>query len=318
MVNALLEGVDAIRRNLNYTPESSVLESPRTTQHRREHAFLYNKFKQLSKMFSSRPFKKGLAYKNEGEPPPFFVKFRKNVDAKQNDIVSFSLRTFETALTKGTAYLILDVPDMDTNKIRSVRDDIEDPILPYWVLIQPEQVLDAIKDREGNITDFRYYLVHDYIDAQLEEQNYYEVRHFHDNVLDIYTNQAKPDIFQMVERIENTEVRFYCFETDADSAPLGDLADMNLRHWQLNSVLQLSTVYFDYPILTGTNLPENFNINRDYQTVVHLEEGQELKFVHPNTPGSAPLARYVKELEEKMIAFGSRLDSAMGGESKCN
>ena len=312
LVNDLMRGADAIRANSDYTPLSSKLEEPYTRKQRQYHSYLYNKFRQSAKMFSSRPFKKGINYAEDKKPTDFFKEFSKNVDARQNDLLSFSLNTFETALNKGLAFVVLDKPTVDIPAIRSIRDDMESPIMPYWVLIQPEQVLDFNKNRDGSITSFRYYILHDYIDADLNYKKYYEIRYLHDDILDIYTNEIDEDRFILVETIENPDLKVYCFETDAESAPLGDLADMNLRHWQLNSVLQLSTVYFDYPILVGHNLPENFNIKRDYQTVVHLGEEQDLKFVHPNMPGSATLTRFVQDLEEKMIAFGSRLDSVSG------
>lgn len=86
-----------------------------------------------------------------GSDTAFFDEFRLDVDRRGNDIDHFMRRLCTKYQLYGTAYVLVDSPNVDATTLTKLQEE-EQGLRPYWVLISPGEILDWDKDDFGNFT----------------------------------------------------------------------------------------------------------------------------------------------------------------------
>lgn len=313
MIDSLMGGTETMRAaGARYLPKFSA-ETPQNWDRRRNQSRLFDAYAQTISDLTGLPFSKPVAVSDK--TPDALRQFFANVDSAGTNISIFARTAFEVGLSKGAAHILVDMPPVPENGIRNREQ--ERFRLPYWIKVDPEQVIDAraaLIDGKLRYTHVRIredVIVHEgYAEKRVERIREIappEWRVWEKSEKGWYVVNSGPYSLPYV-----TMATFMAGKRRGvftARPPLENLAYQNIAHWQSASdqahILSLSR--FAILAFTGCTEEDVKNISIGPTSVLHLPQGADAKFVEHSGSAIAAGERDLATLKEEMAVAGSSM-----------
>jgi len=321
MMNYLLGGTSAMRAaGPLYLPQHPH-ESDKNYQDRLNSTTLLNMTELTLNSLVGKPFSDpvmvdGLTGKMED--------FDEDVDLQGNNLHVFCRQWFRTALAKSYAHVLIDMPNlaMPENRQRTIEDDNNENVRPYWSLIAPENVLfmSYIMDNGKPILD------HVRIKEQVMERvGFTEVLVNRIRVLDrgwwelleeVYDPQTKKAKWVPIDGGETglDVIPFVTFFANEEQdlmgkPPLEDLAYLNVAHWQSMSDQRNILTVARFPMLAVSGAHDTPNndvmVIGPRQLLATRAENGKFYYVEHEGKAIQEGAKDLEKLEQDMAAYGA-------------
>lgn len=217
---------------------------------------LFNMVDLTLRMWVGRPFANQIQYTEDFSK--HLVPLMDDVDLDGNNLDVYCRRWFRDGVAKAFSHTLVEFPriEMDALEGRSLADDDRMNIRPYFVHIQPEQVIFAVSTRiEG-----KEVLTHVRIEEQVTKLDGWEevvtnqIRVLERDVVNVgteddpkFVDKVRVDIHRQDEHknwiimeswwMDIEDIPLVTFYADRQGfmvgrSPLDDLVDLNIRHWQ--------------------------------------------------------------------------------------
>ena len=249
MIDSLLGGTKSMRAAAGeYLPQHAE-ESDNNYNERLFTNVLFNAMELTLDHFVGRPFSDPVKLNND--VPENIVEHVKNIDLQGNDLTTFCREWFRCGLAKGFCHVMIDMPQMNSEAFpRTLADDREDGRRPFWIMIEPENMIfaeaDIITDPETG--EMREWFTHVRIRENIVERiGFAEIVRHRIRVIEpgffqvweLIKVKGKKDEWRIVEE-GGTGIDFVPIVTFYSQRegfmlakpPLEDLAFLNIRHWQ--------------------------------------------------------------------------------------
>ena len=281
----------------------------------------------------------GKAFRNppkiSDDSAPAIIEFGEDVDGAGTGLEVFSRRWFRQALLKGVSHVLVDYSSPQPTaegEVRTRADDDREGVRPYWVLIDPENLIfahtETVNGREAytHVRIRENHVVMDGFSESVRER----IRVIEPGVWSLYELQAesKSRKQKWVKIEEGTFdldfvplVSYYAADKDGNTEgtpPLLDLAHINVRHFQSSSDQDNVLTVARFPMLAvsgGANEDdEGEPLKVGPRQWLHTPDPQG-KFYYVEHTGAAIEAgrNDLKDLEEKMASFGAEFLKAKPG-----
>lgn len=335
--NALLSGTDGMRElGEAYLPKHEN-EDDTTYASRLMQTTLFNGYELVLNSMVGRPFRSPLII-NDDVPTEISNLFL-NIDLAGTDLTVFARNTFRIGLSKAMAHLIVEFPRVD-NRPRTLFDQKQEKLRPYWILVEPEDVIFANKVNvrgEEILTHVRIaehlVLMDGFAEKIIPRIRVYDLLEEDGVQMTIYEKRKVPpsnrESWVIVEQviIDFPIIPMLTFYADRQDfmmgkPPLEELADLNIRHWQSTSdqshVLQVAR----YPILAASGIPD---VGGDVSIDPSLQSDADKLTIGPNRilTTTDPLSKFyyvehtgaaieagrkeIEDIEGRMARSGSEL-----------
>lgn len=318
-VEALLGGTETMRAAAReYLPQYES-ETDKNYKNRTKTAVLYNYTELTLSSLAGRPFAEEVVLV---EPDTEFEAFAEDVDLQGSNLHRFCHTWFRDGLAKGFAHVLVEMPKVSAEYVntdgstrpRTLEDDRNENIRPYWCQIRPENLIFAssvivngkeelehirIKECEVKRDGFAEVEVHR---VRVFERGYFEVWELTDKEWKKVENG--PVALPMIPL-----VTFYAAKREGlmeVKPPLQDLADMNVRHWQSDSDQQNVLTVTRFPILAVSGVDDDAKIKIGPNQWLSTPDVQGKWYYVEHTgkaieAGAADLAK----MEERMASYGA-------------
>lgn len=319
---ALMGGTETMRAaGAQYLPRHPE-ETDEAYNCRLEVAVLKNVYEETLNELSTKPFAEDVEIGDD--VPEKIVPYLNNVDLMGNELAVFLRDWFQLGLAKGFVHVLVDMPRLDPNPdgtARTLADDRAAVVRPYFVLIQPENVLHM----EETIIDGRPVLTY------LRMVEYNTVRVGFTETIEKSVKEIMPGLVNIYKPIKSnvatgevkwyradtyptglqelTVVTFYATRREAlmeAKPPLQDLAYMNVAHWQSSSEQQHALTTTRFPILTCEGDPDDSKpIVIGPDQVLYGRKGANFKYLEHTGAAIAVGREDLNKLEEQMSTYGA-------------
>lgn len=274
-MSAVLGGLEAMRaRGQTYLPKHP-REDQEDYTNRLETARFWPITVRTLDVLASLPFTKPVQLGDDAAAQ--FAELAEDIDREGNNLDVFAQRWFRDGFAMGLCWVLIDAPQAEDERDggMTLADERAQGIRPYWVIVQPEQVISVRTEmRRG-----RRVVVHARIyERSVEADGFAEivverVRLLEPGVQRVYRLdpekrdkgaeawvQEGPDIL-IPEQDEVPLVRF-CTDLHPEGAmlcrpPLLDLADQNIAHYQSQSDQTHCLKVARFPILAASGVSED-------------------------------------------------------------
>lgn len=267
-VRTVLAGTDAMRAAGHaYLPQHPA-ESDEAYTERLGRCTLLNLTDLTLGSWVGRPFSKNMKF----EVPEPVQLLLPNVDLLGNSAHVFLRNWFREGLAKGYSHVYVDYPRVlvPEDGVRTLAQDREENLRPYWIHYEPEQVFFAdmeVKDGKEQLREVR-------VMEQLCERNgFVEVVKEQIRRIFMADGVVNVELYQ-VARVSGDRkewvvvdsytislpfipmVTFYSSRSGfmLSKPPLEDLADLNIAHWQSTSDQRAVLTVARFPILAGSGV----------------------------------------------------------------
>lgn len=327
LIDALLGGTDMMRA----MGEAFLPRYEKETQNHWEQRINRNVLTNYTGMTSEHLV--GQALKVPPQPdedvPDVIVDLLEDVDGQGSQLSTFARKVFKDAVDKGFTHVLVDFPDALENEDgtpRTLADDREEGLRPYWVHIEPENLFFAhseVVNGKERLTHIRF------LETHVEVVGWEEVVYKRIRVLLRMPEEAgvlwqlweerevkgkKKEWVQIDEGVMDTpEIPLVTFYTDRKALmmakpPLTDLAHLNVAHWQSSSDQRNVLTVSRFPILAASGAlseDDEGNVTVGPHSFLFMPDAQG-KFYYVEHSGNAIEAgrNDLKDLEEQMAAYG--------------
>lgn len=333
MIETLLQGTEAMRAaGEEFTPRHE-MERDRTYNERVSRAVLVNLFELTVDLLAGKPFGEPIRLPDNMDSR--LIEYADDIDLQGNDLDRFSYLVFRTALAKGFTHILVDTPAANSG-ISSLADERESGIRPYWVHIEPENMIfmQAVRiDGVEVLTHLRFY------ETQIVRDGFAEKKQVYIRVLELqelpletegqFTIRMVSKRWRLEEGKNNSEewipepgvitdmerIPLQTFYTSRDGLMLCkpsllDLAHMNIEHWQSYSDQISILTVTRFPLLAASGIDED-----EAKAAVigprNLLATQDPngKYYYVEHQGAAIEAgrKYLEDLETRMATYGASL-----------
>jgi len=325
MIDSLLGGTKSMRAaGSTYLPQHTE-ESDSNFNDRVSSNVLFNAMELTLDHFVGRPFSDPVRLNND--VPEDIAEHAKNIDLQGNDITTFCRDWFRCGLAKGFCHVLIDMPQMNEEAMpRTLGDDREDGRRPFWVRIEPENMIFAEADTvvDPQTGELREWFTH----VRLRENIVQRV-----GFAEIVRERIRiiePGFFQVWERVKPKGkkeqwmmiefgetgidfvpiVTFYSNRVDfmVSKPPLEDLAHLNIRHWQsMSDQINILTVV-RFPMLAVSGATEQSGTSMAIgPRQLLMTKDPNGKFYYVEHKGDSIEAGWkeLEKLEEDMEAYGA-------------
>jgi len=267
-VQTVLDGTDAMRQaGTAYLPQHEG-ESDKAYKERLQRATLLNMTRITLETLVGMPFGEPILFT---EVPGQVESLLDNVDLVGSDVHVFCREWFSDGVAKAYSHVFVDYPRTSSTREdgapRTLADDAAEGVRPYWIHIRPEELLFADADMVDGREVLREVRI---LECVTERDGFAEVpvQQIKQVVADPAgcqvtlwrpdPEQRKKDKIDWIKVDEYTMtmpaiplVTFYAHRTGFQLGvpPLGDLADMNIAHWQSTSDQRSVLTTARFPIL---------------------------------------------------------------------
>jgi hypothetical protein len=323
LIDTILEGTEAMRAAGNkYMPQHPE-ETTKNYNVRLERATLVNQTEQTLDELVGKAFDKPPVL-SEKAPEPI-VEFSDDVDTLGTGLASFCQNWFRSGTAKAFCHVLVDFTKArpaTPDKPRTLDDDRKENLRPYWVLVQPEDLIFAASKIENG----REVLTQVRIKECVVEQ---------DGFLEKVVERIRvlyPDHYELWEfrkqRGKKTQwvvietgpmalgyIPLVTFYTDREGLmigkpPLQDLAFLNVAHWQSSSDQRNVLTVARFPMLAASGAMDAEDADSP-MTVgpnkwLFMPDPQG-KFYYVEHSGAAIEAgrNDLKDLEDQMANYGA-------------
>lgn len=321
IIDTLLGGTGAMRAaGEKYLPRHTEEESSSYAE-RLEMTVLYNKFEQTLDELSGRPFSDPI--KLGEDIPPEIQNLLGDIDLEGNNLDTFCRQWFRTGFGKAFCHVLVEMPRIEEieGQRRTRADDLRENVRPYWVLIDPEDVVAMYSE----VVDGQERLTHVRIrEVQVEQVGFEEVsrefiRVLEPGCVDIWEKQIirKKAKWTLVDTF-NTGldkiplITFYSSRLSLGfgKPPLLDLAYLNVTHWQSTSDQRNILTVSRFPMLAVSGVDED-------EANEHIKIGPkrllttslpESRYYYVEAEGNAIISgsKDLEALEKQMESYGSQ------------
>lgn len=323
-INTVLAGTEAMRRSPEYLPQHEE-EGDTAYQERLTRGTLDNLSSQVLKNWVGKPFSKPIL-RSKGMNSQVAA-LLENVDLMGNSVDVFARSWFRGGLAKAFDCVLVEYPRLTQpeGRTRTRADDIKEQLRPYWIHVNPEDVVFTAWELVGS----RLKLKHLRIQMIFTEQKGFAEVYKHqikvyDRIGDVVTMSTyekvkdprtrkeawkKVGVDQVLGIKEIPLVVFYSDEPQAPmlaKSPLEDIVDLNVALWQ-SSTDQLSCLTVArFPILAlsgGTDEENKLRIGPHQWLWVPEPSG---RFYYVEHSGAALGAgrEYELDLKEEIANYG--------------
>lgn len=315
LMATVLGGTTAMRAaGQTYLPQYE-MESDERYNARLNMAVLFNVTDETLDTLASKPFTEKM--KLEDVPEGFEDELFPNIDLQGNNMDVFARAWFKEGLAKGWAYVLVDMPRIEPRadgQPRTLADDRAENIRPYWVLVNPENVLYI----QYVIRDGKKVPVHIRIlECYTERVGFAEVEKKQIRVLEPGT----VEIWQPKEKKKASDKEEWvladAWETGlkdipwakflaGERPPLEDLAHLNVAHWQSTADQRSILTVARFPMLAVAGADDDQAIAVGPHQLLRTESPQGL-FYYVEHTGAAIEAgtKDLEALEAQMAMYGA-------------
>ena len=311
----LMEGVDALRQQATlYLPQKD-MEKDSVYRKRLNQATLYNAFRRSISGLVGRVFSKAVKVV---DGPEDRLPWYDNIDFMGNNIGVFSKDVFETAMSEGVSFILVDFPpatNMETLEDEKMSDI---PRRPYWVHIKPHEVIGWRITNTNGVPTLAHIRVRQVIEQPEGEYGVTlveRVRVYEPGICKEYSqanDEQDPEVFykeyEMGIKDHIPIVPVFTNRTSYMTAEpaLYDLAILNIRWYQSNSTQDHILDYARFPILFGKKIfhEEGADVPFGPSNMIHSTDAEaDLQYVehegHAIQAGDESLVK----LEDRMAAL---------------
>lgn len=275
--DALLGGTSVMRKaGKKYMPMHTGEDKGRYKE-RLELATLFNQVELTLNGWVGRPFRDGLKLGEDVSPE--IVALKNNIDRQGTNLDTFARKWFRVGLAKAFCHVLIESPVPKTPEHGGplTRQDVEDQkIRPYWLLIEPDQILGA----RSEVIEGEEKYVHvrilettqepDPEDPEFSQMLVRKIRVYDRNETDdgpivivrIYREDETGDyVLESTNDIGVNFIPLVTYYSDRQGfllgkAPLQDLCDLNVKHWQEQSDQDSILRVARFPILAGAGVED--------------------------------------------------------------
>ena len=329
-IQCVLNGTEAMRSaGRLYLPQHSE-ESNAAYEERLTRNTLFNKSDITLSTWTGKPFSEPIKPDPEQPIPEAMVELLDDVDLMGNNLDVFSRRWFRDGMAKSMSHVLVDFPRVRTEaelgRPRSLADDRDENVRPYWVHITPEQLYFAeVKVVNGSevlqeIRLFEFVTVRDGFAMSEELQIRRLVLQPNQTVqVELYQQNKKAKREEEKWRVKETYtmgfdriplVTFYadrCGVMEGKS-PLEDLVDLNIAHWQSTSDQRAVLTVARFPMLALSGGTDDDNKLRIGPHEWLYSPDPQSKFYYVEHSGKAIEVgrKDLEDLERQMDAYGAQ------------
>jgi hypothetical protein len=321
-IRTLLAGTDAMRAMAQeYLPQHEEESAP-AYQTRLDRAVLVNFTEQTLEQLVGMPFSEPVAL--DEDVPPIIEELLEDVDLQGNNLDVFCRTWFRAGVAKGFSHVLVEFPrpvasidDAGNEVPRTLEDDRRDNVRPYWVAVEPENLIAAYAE----MVNGREVLTHVRILETCTERNGFaerevvRIRVLEPGYFWLYEQQKK-DEWAVVEeghtgRDDIPLVTFYADRQGFMQAkpPLLDLAHLNIAHWQSSSDQRHVLTVSRFPILAvsgaSSDDTDKLRIGPNSWLATPTPDG---KWYYVEHTGAAIEAgrKDLEDLENQMAGYGAQ------------
>jgi len=326
VVDTLLGGTESMREaGENYTPRHSE-ETDEGYRARLQSAVLLNMVEQTLDTLAGKPFSEPVK-PSEDMPQLLVDTILDDVDLQGNNLDVFANQLFRQGMAKAFVHVLVDMPRPAPTEAdgtgqpqpRTLADDRQEGVRPYWVMIKPEALLFARAEVVNGVEVLQHVRI---LETYFEQDGFAEVEKVRIRVLEpglvtLYVPAETKSNSQKVEWVVEdqwptglTYIPLVTFYADRQGfmegkPPLLDLAWLNVAHWQSTSDQRNILKVARFPILAC----EEANAE-DSETIV-IGPNKVLfgpgKFKYVEHTGAAIEAgrKDLEDLERQMSGYGA-------------
>ena len=313
----LWAGTRTLRKHGKLYLLQKAMESDAIYDRRLAQATLYNVFSRAVGGLVGRVFSKAVSVI---DAPDKFEPWFEDIDLQGNNIDMFAKSVFETAMTEGVSFILVDFPP--AIKADSIEEEKkltkEFPRRTYWVHAKPEEVIGWRFNYFHGIPVLSQLRIRQYFyvpDGEYGQKRVEHVRVYEPGFCTIFERDEQGGepritgpITMGIPIIPIIPVYTKFLSPFVAAPPLLDLALLNIRHYQSNSCQDHVLDYSRFPFLFGRKLfrpgKEEKEIPLGPSLLVHSHEhDSDLRFVEHQGHAIAHGAASLKELEDRMAAL---------------
>lgn len=313
LAEALLGGTCEMREEgEKYLPKFPA-EDAESYKSRLSAAVLFPAYQRTVTTLAGKPFSKPLTL---GDDVPEVIQgHAQNIDLEGRNLHTFAADTMECALGYGLALILVDYPQRPEG-VRTLADERAAGLRPYFVQIEPEQVLGWRAGRvngEWTLQQFRFMERVEEPDGDFGTTEVEQVRVLEPGSWATYRKNQKGEWIPHANGVTTLSriplavaygqrEGFMC-----GRPPLLEMAYLNVAHWQSASDQQTVLHVARVPILAAIGVDETFNLVVGAQSAVKMPVSADLKFVEHTGAAIEAGAKDLKDLEERMRQAGAEL-----------
>lgn len=300
-------------------------EDQASYDYRLQTSTLFNAFSRTINNMASKPFSEPMRW---SEIDPVVEGWFDNIDLQGRNLQTFSLEVFEGGLTYGLTHVLVDYPkttaDDGTPLAPTLADERIMGVRPYFVHIKPSAVLGWISDKVNGAETLTQVRILEHVsipDGQYGTKVVEQVRLLTPGAWEVH--RQDPTSKEWVKADEGLTsldyiplVTFYTNRTGfmQGTPPLGDLADLNVQHWNSSSdqysILHTARV----PILAISGIDDTTKIVVGAKAALILPVGATAEWVEHTGAAIEAGRDSLKDLEEQMRTMGAELLVAQPGD----
>lgn len=321
LIDAVLGGTEALRTaGEEYLPRHT-METDQSYNSRLASAVLMNFYELTVEGLVGIPFSQGVSF--EDDVPEIIKEQAEDIDLRGNHVDVVARRWFKSGLSKGVSWLLVEHPpkkEKADGTPRTLADDRNEGLRPFWVILQPEDVLMVTVERLNGkqyVTHLRFREIvrtrvgfeeieterihvrepgrYEVWDKKIERNR--EVWTKTDEGIITFKNQVPVVPFYAGDPIGVGEIK----------PPLIDLAYLNVAHWQSYADQQNILSVCRFPMLAASGIESADQVIAVGPNQVLVTESPDAEYYFVEHTGAAVEAgrKQIVDLEEKMSKFGA-------------
>lgn len=316
LIGTLMGGTEAMRAAGELYLPKYAAETKTNYDVRLQRAVLYNAFMKTLESLVGKPFSKPMELKDD--IPSGVRALTEDIDLRGNHIQMFARKAFTEGLGKGLTHILVEYPTVPQGSVTSLAEERQMGARPYWVQVQPEDVIAAYAETVGGVEKLTHVRI---CETVTERDGYGEVQVERIRVLE----PGKWELWQkgINSKWEKSDegttsldyIPLLTFYADRQSfmvskPPLEDLAHTNVAHWQSSSDQRNILTVTRFPILaaSGVASEESGKIVLGPNQFLTMSDPQG-KYYYVEHDGAAIEAGRIdlQDLKEEMAMLGVEL-----------
>lgn len=317
MMDALLGGTETMRQAKEYLPQYDN-ETNKNYEARLARATLLNMTEQTLDTLAGKPFREAIVLGDD--VPSELEEFSEDIDMQGSNLQAFCRTWFREGWAKGFSHVLVEHPTPEPaaeGQVRTLADDRDEGLRPYWVHIKPECLIAAyamIQHGQEVLTHVRIKEITTE-KAGWEEVEVERIRVLEPGLWQLWKLQDEKKDEWVIEDEGTTTldyiplVTFYAGKRTGlmeCKPPLADLAYLNVEHWQSKSDQRNVLTVSRFPILAAAGVPADQKVTIGPNNFLTTDDPQG-KWYYVEHTGAAIAAGQtdLESLEDQMATYGA-------------